>query len=387
MKRLRVVTPLIFLFAVATGYFLYLTFSGHITPNPVSDAVVASVRPYPTLTSPKNVTLNCDYHGENVAVTETLYGSLADYYRNNPAKYSAFYHNQNEKYVFSYKQDPTISDLTSKIKKIGVDKGLDRDRTLDLATCLLQSIPYDNEKAARILSPDYYKLAANQLVPRYPYETLYEGKGICTDKSFLGAAVFLELGYGTSLLTFDSQRHMSIGVSVPDGMGDFGTDYGIVELTGSNFLVGDIPEISGNAGLAVGGVQTIPNVTTDSTVAAENRTVLSALSATIPISSGAIYSRISARMALKNEISTLQPQLASSRSSYLNLKAALTASEEELQKTESSYKQSPTSASYSRYTTSYNSYLSAYNAATTAVDEYNSLVNKYNELVAKYKEF
>ncbi len=387
MKRFRVITPLVFLLAAAAGYFLFLTFSGHITPNPVSEAVVASVRPYPALASPKTVTLSCAYHGDNVSVDETLYGSLADYYRNNPAKYSAFYHNQNEKYVYSYKQDRTIPELTAKIKKIGTEKGLSGDQTLDLATCLLQSIPYDSEKAARILSPDYYKLAADQLVPRYPYETLYDGKGICTDKSFLGAAVFRELGYGTSLLTFDSQRHMSIGITVPDGMGDFGTKYGIVELTGSNFLVGDIPEISANAGLAVGGVQTIPNVTTDSSVTTEKKTALSALSAAIPISSGATYSRISERMALKNEISSLQPQLESARNSYLNLKAALTAAEEVLQQTEASYKQNPTNASYSRYSTTYNSYLAAYNAATAAVDEYNSLVNKYNGLVARYKEF
>jgi hypothetical protein len=387
MRRLRLISPFIFLLAIAAGFFLFLTFSGRITQNSFSDSVIAAVRPYPALTSPKTVALTCSYHGQDIRIEETLYGSLDTYYRESPAKRSAYYHDQNDKYVFSYKEDKTISSLTSKIKTVASEKALSEDQTLDLAACLLQSIPYDTEKAARILSPDYFKLPMEQLIPRYPYETLYEEKGICTDKSFLGVAIFRELGYSTSLLTFDSQRHMSVGVEVTPGYGDFGTKYAIMELTGANFLVGDIPEISGTAGLAVGGIETIPNVTTDSQISADKKTGLTALTKTIPISGGSVYSRIVDRVSLRSQIAELKPKLQESQQSYKDTKAALVVAETALKSAESSYKENPTSALYAAYSSAYSTYTKAYNTAMTAVDLYNSTVNKYNALVSKYREY
>jgi len=387
MRKMRYISPIIFLLALGVGYFLFLTFSGRIDPNPVSDTIISVVRPYPALSGPKTVTLSCAYHGEDVKVSETLYDSLDKYYKDSPAKLSAYYHDQNENFVFSYKQDGTIRDIASKIKQVGTQKGLTADQTLDLAACLMQSIPYDTDKAARILSPDYYKLPTEQLIPRYPYETLYEGLGICTDKSFLGVAVFRELGYSTSLLTFDAQRHMSVGIEVPAGYGDFGTKYAIMELTGANFLVGEVPEISSNAGLAVGGISTLPNVTTDSPVSTEKRVTLASLTKAIPVSGGEIYSRIVDRMALKNQITSLQTQLTNAQQDYNDTKVTLSAKESSLQAVESTYKSAPSNKTYSTYTTAYNSYVQAYNAAKLAVDNYNSLVNKYNSLVAKYREY
>ncbi len=387
MKRISSYILLLLTVASGGGYFLYLTFSGHITPNPVSQTVIAAVRPYPSLTSPKEVVLSCNYQGADLEVRETLYGSLNDYYKKDPNKKSAYFHSQDADMVMAYEQDPTIRELTTKIQKVAIDRQLSDDQALDLSACFLQSIPYDNAKAALILGPDYYKLPVEQVIPRYPYETLYDGRGICTDKSFLGAAVFRELGYSTALLTFDSQKHMSIGVEVPSGYGDFGTKYGVMELTGTNFRVGDIPEISSSAGLAVGGIETVPNVTTDSNTPVVSGVELSALSGTTAISGGNLYSRIVARMATKQQISALQPILKTEQADYLSSKAALAAAEASLASAESSYKNNPSNATYKSYTSAYSAYSSVYNKAQRAVDDYNASVNKYNGLVAAYKQY
>ncbi len=387
MKR---VSSIILLFITVTsiaGYFAYLTFSGRISPNPVSEAMVAAVRPYPSLSGPKVVKLTCSYHGQDLSISETLYQSLNTYYQGDPQKKSAFYHDRNAEMVMNYGADKTLEKITTKIQNLAKTNNLNSDQTLDLAACMLQSIPYDSAKAAKILSPDYYKLPVAEVLPRYPYETLYEGKGICTDKSYLGAAIFKRLGYSVSLLSFDSERHMSIGIEVPSGYGDFDTKYGIMELTGNGFLVGDIPEISASAGLAVGGVNTVPNVSTDSIMTRETSTALSTPSSTTVISGGSIYQRVVARMAVKSQLNTLSPELKSKQAYYLSTKEALVAAETELAEAENSYRSQPTSAKYGKYIKVYNSYLSIYNTAKAAVDDYNQLVNSYNALVAQYKSF
>lgn len=384
MKYLRYLITSITVILIFGGYFYYLIISGQVEENPVSDAIFSVVRPYPELTDPKEITLSCDYHGEVIAVNETLYGSLYNYYRSDPAKKGAYLRNENEKFVFSYDKDETINKLSETIASQGKEEGLTNDQTLDLAICLLQGIPYDDAKAQRILGPGFASEPIEAVVPRYPYETLYDNLGICTDKTYLGAAVLGKLGYKTAILTFDSQKHMSLGVAVPDGYGSFKTGYGIAELTGSGFLVGDVPEIKANAGLAINSFETIDS---DSEEKIEAGLELSAPSSVIAIGEGAIYERIVERMAVKLKLEELRPKLEASELEYLSAKAALEVSESTLQIAENTYNANPTQRNYNEYLDAYNRYLPVYNKAQASVESYNQNVNNYNYYVNLYRQY
>ena len=116
-------------------------------------------------------------------------------------------------YVESAQEDNTIQELTQKIEEMGDELKLTDDETMDLATCFVQTIPYDAEKAKVILSDKaedkVEKAAKREYLDRFPYETLYDNKGICTDKVYLEMAILKEMGYGTAILTFDKEKHMA----------------------------------------------------------------------------------------------------------------------------------------------------------------------------------
>jgi len=385
MKYLRYIITTILVTAIFGGYFYYLTFSGQIELNPVSNTLIAAVRPYPALTSPTELTLSCDYHGKNLTVSETLYGSLYDYYRSDPTKKSAYLHNDEAKFVFYYEKDGTIPELAGKIAAVGKANNLSSDQILDLSACFIQNIPYDEAKAARILGPDFAKQPISQVIPRYPYETLFDRTGICTDKTYLGAAIIRELGYGTAILTFDTQKHMSLGITVPAGYGSLGTNYGIMELTGNGFLVGDVPELNASAGLAINNFQTLPQGETNTTTLAQLK--LSPPSNVINVSTGLTYERIVDRAATRQKLEELKPQLDTLLAGYQAAVSELNAIEASLAAAEAAYKAQPTNATYAAYTKIYNQYLASYNDAQSKINKYNNMVNLYNNYVEQYRQY
>ena len=133
MSRTKIVITTMFVAILAIGGFSYLTYSGQIVSNPASTALISVTRPYPALTGPKTVSLSCDYHGKNLSVSETLYTSLDQYYRDDPTKKIDYLHNDNKDFVFAYEKDDTITKLTNDIRQVAVSNDLDADQTLDIA--------------------------------------------------------------------------------------------------------------------------------------------------------------------------------------------------------------------------------------------------------------
>jgi hypothetical protein len=94
---------------------------------------------------------------------------------------------------------------------------------LRIATSFVQQIPYGkikNYKERRF----------------YPYEVLYNQCGVCEDKSILLAFLLRELGYGVVLLEFDTERHMAVGIKVPEEFSYKKTGYAFVETTQPNII-------------------------------------------------------------------------------------------------------------------------------------------------------
>ncbi|PKL64683.1 MAG: hypothetical protein CVV32_06260 [Methanomicrobiales archaeon HGW-Methanomicrobiales-3] len=98
----------------------------------------------------------------------------------------------------------------------------------------VQSLPY---------SKDYVSTGYNDY-PRYPIETLVDGKGDCEDTAILTAALLKEMNYDVVLIS--PPKHMAVGITCTDCSGTSYSynkkKYYYLETTGNNWNVGQLPE-------------------------------------------------------------------------------------------------------------------------------------------------
>ncbi len=106
------------------------------------------------------------------------------------------------------------------------------DGLLASATAFVQTaIAYDFKTA--------YQVTGGKI--HYPSETLLDRKGVCADKTILLAAILQSLGYRLAILTWERANHMALGVAVPAGLGNFGSEYAMIETTAPT-AIGIVPE-------------------------------------------------------------------------------------------------------------------------------------------------
>ena len=381
---------------------------------PVGELVrqVASVgRSFPEANDPKKITLSCNYKGQNVSISETLHGSVYSYYGGDPEKNNLNRANNYAGYVFSYPEDKTIATLATDIKSKGQSMNLTGDETLDLALCLVQAIPYDDAKAELILSHgmgDSVSFAEDKkMAGRFPYETLYDNKGICTDKSYLASSLIKEFGYGSVIYVFDEDRHMAVGIKTPSTYSSFNSGYSFIETTNIGYKVGQLPLIDTKSGLAgkldinfsendykasgSGNIKAIPEIKEGN---------ISNPSETVKISDGKEYERIveltkrqerirqiiASLGDLSKKATDLKPQLESQKPSVEVAQANLSKAQQTLTNAESKYKQNPTQENYSAYEQAYSAYKTTYNSTTYTVNQYNALVNNYNYQIDQFNK-
>jgi hypothetical protein len=119
--------------------------------------------------------------------------------------------------------------LVDAIKKITSNE----DKQARIAISLVQNIPYD-----------YVEMTLRQrkiAFDKFPYEVLYEIKGVCNEKSRLLAFLLKELGFGVALFNFKRENHMAVGIKCTDPANyeSKGTKYAFIEATGPT-AIGDI---------------------------------------------------------------------------------------------------------------------------------------------------
>lgn len=112
------------------------------------------------------------------------------------------------------------------------------DDFAELVTDFVQNISYD-----------YEKLEAPDFTIKYPYETLYDQKGVCSDKTLLAAKILDHYGYGVALFLFEKEEHMSLGIQCPKTSSSYLSGYCYLETTGAE-EIGVAPEILGDERLA-----------------------------------------------------------------------------------------------------------------------------------------
>lgn len=93
-----------------------------------------------------------------------------------------------------------------------------------IAISLVQHIPYKEES-----------------LHRYPYEVLYEGSGVCQEKSILLVALLRELGFKSSVMYFIPENHMAVGISCPESYAFKVSGYCLVQATNAMIVTDDTP--------------------------------------------------------------------------------------------------------------------------------------------------
>ena len=147
-------------------------------------------------------------------------------------------------------QDDTLAQIAAQLRGMGAKFRLGDNKVVDLVLAFVQAIPYDNDRARKIL--------AGAGDPQYPYETLFRQRGVCSDKSLLAAALLRELGYGAALFTYKAEHHMAVAVACPPEYSTYASGYCYAETTTPGHRIGMIPNVDPAEGKAVALAQLAP---------------------------------------------------------------------------------------------------------------------------------
>lgn len=123
--------------------------------------------------------------------------------------------------VSSQTSDPTVEDLARQTRALRERLALDDAGYAELLVRAVQEIPYGEQRQLQL-----------------PVEILADGQAVCSGKSLLLAALLVHEGYDTSVWTFDTQRHATVGIRIT-GSGFRGSGYALVETTKPS-LIGQV---------------------------------------------------------------------------------------------------------------------------------------------------
>jgi hypothetical protein len=319
---------------------------------------------FPALAQETTRTFNWEYKGEKYSLNQTLYQSAYDYYKAEPKifSYSGELNKdwENQYYGMFLKtaeNDKSISELATALTELGKKHKLNDDQIVDLTLAFVQSITYDDAKAKNILA----KTASETML--YPYETLFEQAGVCSDKSLLAISLLKEMGYGTAIFAYEADNHMAIGIACPQSYSTYGSGYCYAETTSSGNKIGIIPTFDSESNKAVD-VSSLPNL--DSTQA-QNAKIGQLGQVTIyQKTTGREYSGIIQTEKISQEIELLNKKIETSFAELQALKKKIAASDKKLNEMKVE--------------------LDKMYSNNLDIEKYNALVKKYNDFFENYKK-
>lgn len=197
-------------------------------------------------TNPKNISLNYVLRGEEGEIDFTVYEEMYDYLSN---VQRSIYYSDDEipsradfklKNMNEEEQRELLLPLIVKIQEITDDK----NDQLRIAISLVQNIDYG-------FSNKTNPFVGNEInYSRYSYEVLYDGQGICGEKSALLAFLLREMSYKVSLFYYAQENHEALGIGCPVSKSFDDTGYCFIETTGSAILSDDSIEYVGGITLS-----------------------------------------------------------------------------------------------------------------------------------------
>lgn len=372
---------------------------------------------YPLWPTGKKVeTLTCSYKSKNLKIDVPVYGNVSNYYKNLPNQEKYLNDGDFSKFVYTNPKDKTVSTLSSQIYSMIRSMSLGDDQALELATCFVQNIPYDNQKYEQVV-----KIAGNTAdTEQFPYETLYNNKGICTDKAYLGSAVLKEMGYGTAIMYFPNDHHMSLGISVPSGYTSFNSNYAIMDVTSIGFTPGNIPASVGkDSGVPDSNINNLKNINEKDNpddIPLDTSKAIGPPSKVITVNTGKSYTRIVTVKNLENEIINLYGSLAGKKANLQSANSNISNWNSRQAQAYSNYLSVPSTTqscypicsfypyyscrqncttlnnpmknlSYSTYSTAYNNYKNAISNYNNLVNDYNNTLTNINKKINTYKTY
>lgn len=180
--------------------------------------------------NPKEVSFNYTLRGNNSEINLKVYEKVKNYTKDisremtfdSDENYSL--RNFKVKAINDSIQNFYLTPLVIKIQNLFPNNKKDQIRT---AVSLVQNIPYEASKEKS--SSTFFKDKVNH--SRYPYEVVYENKGICGEKSQLLVFLLKEFGYETAIFSFPDYNHEAVGVKCPSKYSFKDTGFCLIETT------------------------------------------------------------------------------------------------------------------------------------------------------------
>jgi hypothetical protein len=173
------------------------------------------------LTGKKNVNLKYVLRGKEKQISFDVYRGLNDYLAGLDRSISYYYTPPTDRDFAMKKIDNAIQgkELIKLVELIKKETSNEDDQAR-IAISIVQQLDYD-----------WSSFNSNNLQDRYPYEVLYDEKGVCGEKTKLTAFLLKELGYGVVLFNYDLESHEAIGIKCPSEYDFKNTGYCFVETT------------------------------------------------------------------------------------------------------------------------------------------------------------
>ena len=170
---------------------------------------------------PKTVQFNYTINGEKASMEYTVYEGLSNYLAGLertiycrpicPSNSSI-----QTRYIDNTPQIEALEAFSEAIDNLSSSP----DERRKIAISLVQNIPYDEEA-----------VETDNTIDRYPYQVLYDAKGVCGEKTRLLAYILRHQGYATALLYYHEEKHAALGLRCPVEYSTQNTGYCFIEST------------------------------------------------------------------------------------------------------------------------------------------------------------
>ncbi len=182
---------------------------------------------------PEEVFFEYYLDGKKDSIHFFVYEGVADYISDLPR--NIYYSNGQNPLIIDFVMNTLEDDIQNEyIKSLAIHiKNLtsDEDDQFRIAVSLVQNIPYNfSDKTAQI--------GADKGVQyfRFPYEVLYDGAGVCGEKSILLVSLLKEMGYGVGLIYYPDENHEAVGVKCPVEHSINNSGYCFIETTAPSII-------------------------------------------------------------------------------------------------------------------------------------------------------
>jgi hypothetical protein len=179
-------------------------------------------------TNPTNIRLNYTLRGEVYYIDFIVYKGFEDYISKvvRSISYPSSINSSRKDFILKTveekEQRKFLMPLVIQIQNITDNK----DDQMRIAISLVQNIPFEASNKT------YFFGSTKINYSRYPYEVLYDMKGICGEKSDLLAFLLKEMGYGISSFYYAKENHEALGIRCPKEESLVESGYCFLETTG-----------------------------------------------------------------------------------------------------------------------------------------------------------